>query len=846
MAEEPDIFSLCTIGFVQSKAMPLSVVDELVNTVKKYGAEVIERNPDGSLPVLQCSHIIAASIDFEEYTEAMAMMVPVVTSNWITMSLHKGRQAQVRPYSPDPRMIFSNVVLTCADIPLTDKEAIIGATLAMGGMESKDLSRMTTHICALSLDHPKCQQAIEKKLKCKIVLPHWFDDCFKLGKKIDEGPYLLPDPEILTKAPDDSLEVPLSQHIEGATSAYPDYVPPPVETREGLVVFKNKKVSLSYDLGIKERLRKILGDLIKSSGGEVVGNDVEACDWFVCQFRDGPQYVRASQLGKDVGNLAWLYHLITHNEWTSPLRRLLHYPVPKEGLPGFKDLKITLSNYGGEARIYLENLVVAAGATYTKTMKADNTHLITARQTSEKCEAARDWNIHMVNHLWIEESYAKCELQSITNPKYTHFPPRTNLGEIIGQTFFDEEKLHAMYYPGGEEELDAAAKRRRKIRDVAQGNAYTHGPAAGASIGRQRRQQVDVLKDGAPTPSRATPSKVTKPVATPARGGHIRTGKENETPSIYSSGSRSAKDKALNKLHNLAPDIALYEKEKKRSAKDGHGPWGGKRAADQIDKERSIARSSSPVHEPPEDEEEAKRPAKRQKPTLPPVEMRVVLTGYRRWVGDKNAEDADRRKLRNLGIQIVQENVPCDYLAAPQLIRTVKFLRTLAHGPEVISSKFIDDCLDTGKVPSVDKYKLKDKENESRWGVKLEQSIKRAKANKGRLLWHVPIYCTADIKNGPDSYKDIAAANQATFMVYRARSGQTIKPTNPEEDGPPEPVYLLTSNSKAERDLWPKFEAMAKRGNMEPRIVCSDWLLDVAMKQELFFDEKYLARNFFA
>jgi len=100
-------------------------------------------------------------------------MVPVVTAAWLKNSVAKGKVAQVRPYSPDPRMIFSSVVLTCADIPNTDKETIIGATMALGGMESKDLTRATTHICALTIDHPKCQEAIKKKSKCKIVLPHW-------------------------------------------------------------------------------------------------------------------------------------------------------------------------------------------------------------------------------------------------------------------------------------------------------------------------------------------------------------------------------------------------------------------------------------------------------------------------------------------------------------------------------------------------------------------------------------------------------------------------------------------------------------------------------------------------
>ena len=100
-------------------------------------------------------------------------MVPVVKAHWLKNTIAKGKVAQVRPYSPDPRMIFSSVILTCADLPDTDKETIIGATMALGGMESKDLTRQTTHICALSIDHPKCQEALKKGSKCKIVLPHW-------------------------------------------------------------------------------------------------------------------------------------------------------------------------------------------------------------------------------------------------------------------------------------------------------------------------------------------------------------------------------------------------------------------------------------------------------------------------------------------------------------------------------------------------------------------------------------------------------------------------------------------------------------------------------------------------
>lgn len=149
-------------------------------------------------------------------------------------------------------------------------------------------------------------------------------------------------------------------------------------------------------------------------------------------------------------------------------------------------------------------------------------------------------------------------------------------------------------------------------------------------------------------------------------------------------------------------------------------------------------------------------------------------------------------------------------------------------------------------MPDPQKYVLKDKENEKRFGLKLETSIRRAQANKGSLLAGLPIYCTAGIKNGSESYRAIAEANGALFMVYGPKSGSTIRPTNPEEDeNGLEPVYLLSTSTPEEKKLWARFEDMARRGNMEPRVVASDWLLDVVMKQEVSFDEKYLVTNFF-
>jgi hypothetical protein len=619
--------------------------------------------------VAKLTHIVANTIDFPQFFEAQAVLVPVVTNSWITASVKKRKPAPVRPFSPDPRMIFSEIVLTCVGLPEVDQESITGAVMALGGMESREITRLTTHICSLTMDDPKVVAAMERGGRAKVVLPHWFDDCFKLGKRIDEGPYLLPDPEIIRLGVHDDIDFPSEKHLDGAVAAQPNYIPSqrpgPAESRQPITIFNRKTVMLSADLNLSLRLRTILVNIIKSSNGTLV-TDVEQCDMFICQYRSGPGYVRAAQAGKDVGSLAWLYHLITRDEWTSPFRRLLHYPVPKEPIPGFQDLRITVSNYGGEARIYLENLVRAAGGTFTKTMNTQNTHLITARNNSEKCEAAEEWNVLMVNHLWLEESYAKAEMQAVTVGKYTHFPPRTNLGEIIGQTFLNEARLRERYYPGGEESMSSAAKRKRKILDAAQENTHDFGPAEGVvRTGRRPPKEFDVMKDGYDSKNKAgARSSVKESFATPARATRGRLGKENETPSALSTGSRSAKNKALTTLQKIAPDVALYEKEKKRSSKDSHAPWGGKRAADHLDKERA-ARKSSPLTAKEDDDEEKERPAKKQRHSLPQVEMRVLITGYTRWTGQPLQKE-EAEKVRSIESQFpVNANGLAEKIAQP-------------------------------------------------------------------------------------------------------------------------------------------------------------------------------------
>lgn len=425
--------------------------------------------------------------------------------------------------------------------------------------------------------------------------------------------------------------------MEGASSARPNRLPTPMSSpsanRRQLVVFKNKRVMLSPDLAIGSRLRGIIEDLIVDGGGNVTAS-VHKADIFVCQYRESMDYRIASRAGRDVGNLSWLYHLLTTNKWTSPMNRLLHYPISKNGLPGFKDFRISLSNYNGEARVYLENLAIAAGGEFTKTMKEDNTHLITAHLISEKCDAAKEWNINIVNHLWLEESYAKWQIQTLANPRYSHFPPRTNLGEVVGRTPVDRQAVERDFFPEGSDSAQTttmeAGLRTLRVNDQSMNPPKASNTGALPRSSSTRAPEIVPFQNlpsagATPKTGRGRP-RGSNELQTPVPSRFANEEKENNTPST--TGSRGAKEKAAAKLHDMAPDIALFEKEMKRVGGVMHGKRG---SPSEKTANNTRKRSISNDDETDTEVEEGRSAKKSKKPRIASPSMRLLLTADHRW-----------------------------------------------------------------------------------------------------------------------------------------------------------------------------------------------------------------------
>ncbi|KAF2428882.1 BRCT domain-containing protein [Tothia fuscella] len=810
------------------------------------------------------THIFSATADFPGYDDAVAAFIHVARPVWVHQCLEKGKQVNPRQFSPDPNLIMSDIVVACADLPEGDIEAIAGGVLAMGGQYTAPLTKIVTHLFALSIDDDRCQLAIKKNLKCKMVLPHWFDDCLRLGKKISERPYMIPDPEILR--PQNAPPRPaMSEDVKGATSHMPSELPPtPQGTSESprqLDIFNNRAIKLGEDLHLSTNLRRTLDDLIVAGGGRLV-DDVDQADVYICQYRSGPSYVRASQANKDVGNLSWLYHLITYNKWTSPMRRLLHYPIPRDGVPGFKNMAISVSNYTGDTRVYLENLIKACGANFTKTMRQDNTHLITAHTKGEKCDAAREWGVSVVNHLWLEESYAKYKMADLSVNKYTHFPPRTHLGEICGQTMLERKTLEDIFFPPVKEVKAKAPKptstaKKPQRRDPVPQSSEDEDEPLDDTVPLQEvdNMQIDDNMDQNVQPpttvQKAKRGRSDASNMTPALRKFVDSGKENETPG--STGSRGAKNRAMSKLHDAAADIELFNKEMKRKGGVTHGRERGS-ATPEPKAAKGRKRKSKEAEDEDEDaegeaaESSARKAKKSKAGKNPPVARRMILTGYQRWVDNPKLEQQERNQLRNLGILITDDTAHVDLLCAPKIVRTKKFICALADGPEIVASSFLDYCLKHKEVPDPADHYLRDKLTEETLGITLKESLEQAKANSHHLLQNWQIFCTEDVTGGFETFKFIVEANGGTCMLYKGRTAMNVTKrafanddvaAESQGDDEGDTLYLISGGTAKEKELWPRFGEMAKKAKMVPVVVKTDWLLSVCMRHVVHWNDKW-------
>ncbi|EGW33524.1 uncharacterized protein SPAPADRAFT_50397 [Spathaspora passalidarum NRRL Y-27907] len=680
-------------------------------------------------PNPQITHIITESVDFVEYEQAIQSMIPITTSQWVHDSLAQSKIQNIKSYNPDPKYFFHDCFICCADnLPEGDKEIIYGTASAFGAGYLDVLTKYTTHLIAVDLTNEKsivANSVINSKIK--IVVPEWIDHCITLGRKVDENDYLLPNPKILQ-----------SDAVFPTATTVSSNDPATNGLEHKSTFLKGKKIYLSQDYNLSKRQNTAICKYLESHEAIICEKFNPDIDIYLGKYRHGEHYIQSCKNPNIVvGTLAYLYNLIITNKWILPTSsQLLHYPLPMNPIPQFTNLKISISNYSGDSRAYLARLISIMGGTFTKTLTRENDYLVCSKPEGKKYLTAKEkWVdetgkpiVKIVNHLWVEECFAQWELQDSNQEKYNHFPKDSLMEASVGNTKLNSEVLKSWYADDDDDDEESKDN---------EGNV-DDSMSEDQSTKRKTKETEQVPDANASTDSKEELMDNSEP-ASPST---TQTSAKSSSPQVIAEphhtpvGSRrSAAKRAAAKLHEDMSDLNQYQQMTKSSRK----------MKEYMTELEHLSSSPNKLLSSP--------PVKKHKPNKK-CEIIAVMTGCESII-DLSADDI--ANLQNVGVEIISDlSTQPNTLIAPKILRTEKFLRSLAKVDHIVHPKYLIDVLkNVDKQTVLTEFNIEDYRLDK--VTKLDQELGKnglnnllTSPNKGKLFQDLSFNMSSNLNGGVD------------------------------------------------------------------------------------------------
>ncbi|KAG0093023.1 ssDNA endonuclease and repair protein rad10 [Podila epicladia] len=382
-------------------------IAQLEEQLFKHGAlktphSKLQDDSDWQSNTLKTTHIITEDYDFADYKHASARGIHIVT------------------------------------LPAYDRQVISEAVQDYGGSFERDINKNVTHLIALTTNGDKYSYVMEHpELEIKVVLPHWFQVCCNLKRRFPEDDNF--------EVQQDAIQTGAPQLFSNSVKTVATFLNTP--NPSGPQFLRGLNIIMARDLHIVPELKRRFIERIEEAGGSVANEDDYSSDMIdivICRFRIGALYTQAARDGKTVASADWLLHVLQTGTLPSPKASLLHYPIPNDPIAGMTEFVMTISNYTGPIREYLKRMIVAVGAVYKPTMSSraapePTTHIICGNASGEKYEKGQEWNVKVVNHLWLEDCFQSWVLQSEAKPRYTLFPVHNQLSQVFGTKINPQE-----------------------------------------------------------------------------------------------------------------------------------------------------------------------------------------------------------------------------------------------------------------------------------------------------------------------------------------------------------------------------------------------------------------------
>lgn len=749
--------------------------DALCELIRANNGEIVNWDERADVDVSPKLIIVSNTMDYDRSEEMKRFMIPTVTPRWVHCCVREQKLVPTRPFSPDPRNFMRDVIACFSGLSKGDTDVSKAGIVASGGECTDMVTRYTTHVIATSLQTPECELVLESKknnpqIGIKLVRPSWVDACMSLQVKVDDTPYLL------------NAESNTSEETQDLTATYPVNDSPRLAVQQsmrddlGSNTLDGRKIFLSEDLDLSERVSKTVTYLIETNGG-VITKDLAEAQVYLGKWREGENYITASRRKIIIGNITWLYWVLIHQHFEKPTH-LLHYPEVKGGLAAMKDCNICVTNYTGDARAYLVSLVHSLGANYSgKLIEHHTTHLITAYESGQKYEAAKKWGIPVVNHLWLEDSYAYWQPQDPLNRVYTYFPSKLSMSTLIGTRNLVANVLSKFQNPDAEFSKPPHPKRQAKQKA---GNWLHDAMIVENEFHQKLRRGKLPIEDA--EASKEAPKEVTNTPQGASRSsspGHSKTTNNDNHP-INSSGDAeigtprgnpsSTPRKATQNTPKGTPQSISRNQESRDHIDDTHTGVSSDPPSDRVDESHSGEpktnnNSISPRATPPP---KSSSVPPTSVPGAPKEKHRIMFSGV--------DEPPSNKACGKIGLSVVKAH-PVEILVAPKFMKTAKFLQCLAETQEFVKPEWIEACISSNSLLPTDKYRIDDEQ--------LSLALKNREALGGRPLFEgMKLKLAPDCRDQMTSFKTFVKAHGG-FLVTSNRDEDVVVVGNEDSDDVP-------------------------------------------------------------
>ncbi|KAG9122115.1 hypothetical protein FRC07_001643 [Ceratobasidium sp. 392] len=194
-----------------------------------------------------------------------------------------------------------------------------------------------------------------------------------------------------------------------------------------------------------------------------------------------------------------------------------------------------------------------------------------------------------------------------------------------------------------------------------------------------------------------------------------------------------------------------------------------------------------------------------------PSSIRIICT-------KSKPTDKEMKDMTQLGASFTDDPTKCTHLVVNSIGRTEKFLCALPVCKHVVSMKWIQESISTGKLLRESEYILKDPENEKKYQFSLAESIRRIEANGGKLLKGHTFYLTEKLGVEIKTLQRVVEASGGTAKVE-------LKPTEKKLGGDVNHHHVISSRENS--SAWEKLK------EKDIPVYSKEFILNGVLRQEL-------------